>query len=81
VSTLLRSHSDRAAIFKQHASNTKSPDTREMYLRLAKVEMALAAKEAELVEQTEQQAPREVEDQDAAPTTPGESPLPISDEN
>jgi hypothetical protein len=52
-----------------------------MYLRLAKVEMALAAKEAELVEQTEQQAPREVEDQDAAPTTPGESPLPISDEN
>jgi hypothetical protein len=73
----LRSHSDRAAIFKQHASNTKSPDAREMYLRLAKVEMALAAKEAELVEQTEQQTPREAEDRDAAtPATPAESPSP-----
>jgi hypothetical protein len=81
VSTRQRFHSERAAHFKRHASNTKNPDTREMYLRLAKVEMALAAKEAELVEQTEQQAPRGVEDQDAAPTTPGESPLPISDEN
>ena len=81
MSTRQRFHSERAAHFKRHASNTKNPDTREMYLRLAKVEMALAAKEAELVEQTEQQAPREVEDQDAAPTTPGESLLPISDEN
>jgi len=70
VSTRQRFHSERAAHFKRHASNTKSPDTREMYLRLAKVEMALAAKEAELVEQTEQQAPQEVEAHGAAPTTP-----------
>jgi hypothetical protein len=40
-----RHHSERAAHFKRHASNTKNPDTREMYLRLAEVEMALAAKE------------------------------------
>jgi hypothetical protein len=47
VSTRQRFHSERAAHFKRHASNTKNPDTREMYLRLAKVEMALAAKEDE----------------------------------
>ena len=79
LNTRVRFHSDRAECFKRHASNTRNPQTREMYLRLTLIEMALAAKEAELVEQTEQQAPRE--DQDAAPTTPGESPLPISDEN
>jgi hypothetical protein len=61
VSTRLRFHSDRAAIFKQHASNTKSPDTREMYLRLAHIEIALAARETALVEQLEQQVRGEVE--------------------
>jgi hypothetical protein len=51
VNTRRYSHGDRAAFFTQHASNTKSPDTREMYLRLAEVEMALAAQEAALAEQ------------------------------
>ena len=81
LNTRVRFHSDRAECFKRHASNTRNPQTREMYLRLTLIEMALAAKEAELVEQTEQQTPGEVEDRDAAPTTPKESPLPISDEN
>jgi hypothetical protein len=58
VSTRQRFHSERAAHFKRHASNTKNPDTREMYLRLAKVEMALAAKEDESVEEP-QQTPRQ----------------------
>jgi hypothetical protein len=61
VSTRQRFHSERAAHFKRHASNTKKPDTREMYLRLAEVEMALAAKEVEPVEQLEQQTPGEAE--------------------
>ena len=74
MSTRQRFHSERAAHFKRHASNTKNPDTREMYLRLAVIEVALAAKEAELVEQTEQQTPAEAEDRDAAtPTAPAES--------
>ena len=48
-----------------------------MYLRLAVIEVALAAKEAELVEQTEQQTPGEAEDRDAAtPTAPAESTSP-----
>jgi hypothetical protein len=77
VSTRQRFHSERAAHFKRHASNTKSPDTREMYLRLAEVEMALAAKEDELIEQTEQQTPGEAEDRDAATlTAPAESTSP-----
>jgi hypothetical protein len=59
VSTRQRFHSERAAHFKRHASNTKNPDTREMYLRLAEVEMALAAKEDEPVEEPEQQIPRQ----------------------
>jgi hypothetical protein len=59
VSTRQRFHSERAAHFKRHSSNTKNRDTREMYLRLAVIEAALAAKEAELVEQTEQQTPGE----------------------
>jgi hypothetical protein len=59
VSTRQRFHSERAAHFKRHASNTKNPDTREMYLRLAKVEMALAAKEDESVEEPEQQTSRQ----------------------
>ena len=53
--TRQRFHSKRAAHFKRHASNTKNPDTREMYLRLAHIEMALAAKEDEPVEEPEQQ--------------------------
>jgi hypothetical protein len=59
VSTHQRFHSERAAHFKRHASNTKNPDTREMYLGLAEVEMALAAKEDEPVEEPEQQIPRQ----------------------
>ena len=59
MSTRQRFHSERAAHFKRHASNTKNPDTREMYLRLAEVEMALAAKEDEPVEEPEQQTPRQ----------------------
>ena len=59
MSTHQRFHGERAAYFKRHASNTKNPDTREMYLRLAKAEMALAAKEDEPVEEPEQQTPRQ----------------------
>jgi hypothetical protein len=80
VSTRQRFHSERAAHFKRHASNTKNPDTREMYemyLRLAVIEIALAAKEAKLVEHTEQQTPGEAEDRYAAtPTAPAESTSP-----
>ena len=57
MSTRQRFHSERAAHFKRHASNTNNPDTREMYLRLAQMEMALAAKEGESVEEPEQQTP------------------------
>ena len=59
MSTRQRFHSERAAHFKRHASNTKNPDTREMYLRLAEVERALAAKKDEPVEEPEQQIPRQ----------------------
>jgi hypothetical protein len=59
VSTRQRFHSERAAHFKRHASNTKNPDTREMYLRLAEVEMALAAKEGDPSEEAEQQIARQ----------------------
>jgi hypothetical protein len=48
-----------------------------MYLRLAVIEIALAAKEAKLVEHTEQQTPGEAEDRYAAtPTAPAESTSP-----
>ena len=53
MSTRQRFHRERAAHFKRHASNTKNPDTREMYLRLAEIEMALAAKEDESGEEPE----------------------------
>ena len=77
VSTRQRFHSERAAHFKRHASNTKNPATREMYLRLAEAEMALAAKEDESVEEPEQQTSGEAEDRDAAtPTAPAESTSP-----
>jgi hypothetical protein len=59
VSTRQPFHSERAAHFKRHASNTKNPDTREMYLRLAEVEMALAAKEDEPVEEPDQHTTRQ----------------------
>ena len=81
LNTRVRFHSEQAECFKRHASNTKISCTREMYLRLAEVGIALAARGTALAEQLGQQAPREVEDQDATPTTPGESTLPISDEN
>ena len=59
MSTRQRFHGERAAHFKRHASNTKNPETREMYLRLAQVEMALAAKEDKSVEEPEQQIRRQ----------------------
>jgi hypothetical protein len=58
LNTRARFHSDRAEYFKRHASNTRNPQTREMYLRLAEAEMALDAKEDESVEEPEQQIPR-----------------------
>ena len=82
LNTLVRFHSDRAECFKQHASNTKNPCTREMYLRLAEVEIALAAKEdclsrADLSSKCQERLKIKM----LTPTTPAESPLPISDEN
>jgi hypothetical protein len=75
MSTRLRYHSERTECFKRHASNTKSPDTREMYLRLGEAETALAAREAALGQR--QQTPGKAEDRDAAtPTSPVESPSP-----
>jgi rubrerythrin len=35
-------HRERAEKFYQHANSTKNPDTRRMYLRLARSEEALA---------------------------------------
>jgi hypothetical protein len=35
-------HKDRAERFKEHASASKSPENREMYLRLSAQELALA---------------------------------------
>jgi hypothetical protein len=61
VSTRQRFHGERAAHFKRHASNTKNPDTREMYLRLAHTEMALAAKEDEPAEEPQQQTSTQAE--------------------
>ena len=59
MSTRQRFHRERAAQFKRHASNTKNPDTREMYLRLAEVEMALATQEGEPAEEPELQILRQ----------------------
>ena len=59
LSTRVRFHSDRAECFKRHASNTRTPQTREMYLRLAEVELALGAKEDEPIKEPEQQTPRQ----------------------
>ena len=47
-------HRERAECFSTHASNTKNPDTRQMYLRLANMEVALA-------ERAERQTPQHVE--------------------
>jgi hypothetical protein len=57
----VRVHRVRAESFRKHASSTKSPGSREMYLRLAEREIALAEHleqralgEAELVAATEE---------------------------
>jgi hypothetical protein len=68
VSTRQRFHGERAAHFKRHASNTKNPDTREMYLHLAEVEMTLAAKEVEAAKEPEQQTPRQAKAAISEPT-------------
>ena len=35
-------HWDRAALFRRHAEHARFPETREMYLRLARTEVAMA---------------------------------------
>ena len=45
----VRFHRERARLFHLHAAHTKSPDGREMYLRLARVEVALAEQNELLV--------------------------------
>jgi hypothetical protein len=35
-------HWDRAALFRRHAEHARLPETREMYLRLVKMEAAMA---------------------------------------
>ena len=44
-------HGERAEKFLRHANNTKSPDTREMYLRLALNEEALAERAERMAEE------------------------------
>ena len=50
VITSARYHGDRAAQFRRHAEHARFPETREMYLRLARTEDAMA----ELVERRHQ---------------------------
>ena len=38
----VQDHRHRAGLFRRHAAATRSPDTRNMYLRLATTEEALA---------------------------------------
>jgi len=59
----VRFHRERARLFHLHAAHTKSPDGREMYLRLARVEVALA-------EQNELLAQVALEQELAATTQP-----------
>jgi len=42
VITSAQYHSDRAALFRRHAEHARFPETREMYLRLARTEDAMA---------------------------------------
>ena len=42
VITSARYHGDRAAQFRRHAEHARFPETREMYLRLARREDAMA---------------------------------------
>ena len=42
VITSARYHGDRAAQFRRHAEHARFPETREMYLRLARGEDAMA---------------------------------------
>jgi hypothetical protein len=65
VSTRRRLHSERAKCFKIHASNTKNPDTREMYLRLAEVRLhslsGMNAKQGKCISIGKRQSKREVQ--------------------
>ena len=61
MSTRFRFHIERAEGFKRRASNTRSPRTREMYLHLAEVEIALAAREDALDERLERLTPEKAE--------------------
>jgi hypothetical protein len=42
VITSAQYHWDRAALFRRHAEHARFPETREMYLRLARTEVAMA---------------------------------------
>ena len=42
VITSAQYHSDRAELFRRHAEHARFPETREMYLRLARTEDAMA---------------------------------------
>ena len=42
VITSAQYHSDRAALFRRHAEHARFPETREMYLRLARTEAVMA---------------------------------------
>jgi hypothetical protein len=81
VSTLgnrVRFHRERAERFSRHASGTRNPDTREMYLRLAEREVALAERLERLEDQAREhadlQARADTEVRAAAPKAPGGSP-------
>ena len=66
-----RFHRERAERFSRYASRTQNPGTREMYLRLAESEVALA----ERCERLEKQARADTEVGSATPKAPrGSSP-------
>ena len=46
-----RRYRERAEKFNQHANGTKNPETRQMYLRLARNEEALAERAERLAEE------------------------------
>lgn len=46
-----RRHRERAEKFNHHANSTKNPETRQMYLRLARNEEALAERAERLAEE------------------------------
>src|ERR1700730_18068879 len=56
ISGQARFHRGRAESFNAHATNTKNPGTREMYLRLAGREVALAEQFERLEDQARERA-------------------------